>query len=123
LPLTKSEPQEDELVDSLSWKLIEAAQNAIENNGKCEAEFNIINTDRTVGTILSHELTKIYKSEGMPEDALRFNFKGTAGQSFGAFCNKGITMKLEGDGNDYFGKGLSGGKLVVHPDKFYFQSQ
>lgn len=117
LPLTKSEPQEDELVDSLSWKLIEAAQNAIETNGKCEAEFNIINTDRTVGTILSHELTKIYKSEGMPEDALRFNFKGTAGQSFGAFCNKGITMKLEGDGNDYFGKGLSGGKLIVHPDR------
>ena len=61
-----------------------------------EAEFNIINTDRTVGTILSHELTKIYKSEGMPEDALRFNFKGTAGQSFGAFCNKRNYDEIKG---------------------------
>ena len=81
-----------------------------------EACFHIKNTDRAVGTILSNELTKIYASEGMKEDSLKFHFKGTAGQSFGAFCNKGITMTLEGDANDYFGKGLSGAKLAVYPD-------
>ncbi|MCB9201436.1 MAG: glutamate synthase large subunit [Flavobacteriales bacterium] len=116
LPLYKSEPQDHGLDTSLSWKMLDVAKDAIENGGKVEADFDIINIDRTVGTILSNELTKKYKSEGMPEDSLVFNFTGTAGQSFGAFCNKGITMKLKGDANDYFGKGLSGAKLVVSPD-------
>ncbi|WP_419868161.1 glutamate synthase large subunit [Chryseobacterium sp. CT-SW4] len=117
LPVIKSEPQDQGLDHSISWKMLEAAGNALRNGTKVEAQFDIKNTDRAVGTILSHEITKIYKSEGMEEDSLRFSFKGTAGQSFGAFCNKGITMLLEGDANDYLGKGLSGAKLAVFPDK------
>lgn len=116
LPIVKAEEQDSGLDESLSWKMLDASKSALENNGKVEASFSIKNTDRTVGTILSHELTKIYHSDGMQEDALKFNFKGTAGQSFGAFCNQGMTMILEGDANDYFGKGLSGAKLAVFPD-------
>ncbi len=117
LPIVKAEEQDSGLDESLSWKMLEVSKSALENNGKVEASFSIKNTDRTVGTILSHELTKIYHSDGMQEDALKFNFKGTAGQSFGAFCNQGMTMILEGDANDYFGKGLSGAKLAVFPDE------
>ncbi|MFC0343684.1 glutamate synthase large subunit [Epilithonimonas hispanica] len=117
LPIVKAEEQDSGLDESLSWEMLEVSQSALENNEKVEASFLIKNTDRTVGTILSHELTKIYHSDGMQEDALKFNFKGTAGQSFGAFCNQGITMILEGDANDYFGKGLSGAKLAVFPDE------
>jgi len=117
LPIIKSEDQDHGISDSLSWKMLEASQNAINENQTIEAEFNIKNTDRTIGTILSHEVTKKYGSEGMSKDSLKFKFKGTAGQSFGAFCNKGITMILEGDANDYFGKGLSGANLVVFPNK------
>ncbi len=93
--------------------MLEAAQEALQNEGRMRAVFDIKNTDRAVGTILSHEITKKYKSQGMKEDSLVFDFKGTAGQSFGAFCNKGLTMILEGDANDYFGKGLSGAKIAV----------
>ncbi|WP_419495100.1 glutamate synthase large subunit [Chryseobacterium bernardetii] len=117
LPVIKSEEQDVGLDHSISWKMVEAAQYALQNNTSMEAEFDIKNTDRTVGTILSHELTKIYKSEGMNEHSLLFNFKGTAGQSFGAFCNKGMTMRLEGDANDYLGKGLSGAQLIIFPHK------
>ncbi|MPS71953.1 MAG: glutamate synthase large subunit [Chryseobacterium sp.] len=117
LPIIKAEEQDNGLDESLSWKMLEASKSALQNNGKVETSFLIKNTDRTVGTILSHELTKIYHSQGMQEDSLKFNFKGTAGQSFGAFCNRGITMILEGDANDYFGKGLSGAKLAVFPDE------
>ena len=70
--------------------------------------FNIKNTDRTTGTILSNEITKKYKAAGLPDDTIHFKFTGTAGQSFGAFNTKGVTLELEGDANDYFGKGLSG---------------
>ncbi len=117
LPIIKSEDQEKDWESSISWNMLEVAKDAIENNAKVKAGFDIKNTDRAVGTILSHELTKKYKSEGMEEDSLQFSFKGTAGQSFGAFCNKGITLRLEGDANDYFGKGLSGAKLSVFLDK------
>ena len=117
LPIIKNENQDHGIDDSLSWKMLEVSKLAIEENGTAEADFQIKNTDRTVGTILSHELTKKYHSEGMSEDSLKFNFKGTAGQSFGAFCNKGMTMILEGDANDYFGKGLSGAKLAIYHDK------
>ncbi|WP_312825706.1 glutamate synthase large subunit [Epilithonimonas sp.] len=117
LPIVKAEEQDSGLDESLSWKMLEVSKSALENNGNVEASFSIKNTDRTVGTILSHELTKIYHSDGMKEDSLKFNFKGTAGQSFGAFCNQGMTMVLEGDANDYFGKGLSGAKLAVFPEE------
>jgi glutamate synthase (NADPH/NADH) large chain len=64
---------------------------------------------------LSNEITKKYKAEGLPEDTIHFSFTGTAGQSFGAFNTKGVTLELEGDANDYFGKGLSGAKLIIYP--------
>ena len=81
------------------------------------ASFPIKNTDRTIGTILSNEIIKKYKGEGLPDDTIHFKFNGTAGQSFGAFNTKGVTLELEGDANDYFGKGLSGAKLIVYPPK------
>ena len=115
--LYKQEEQDHGLSHVLDWKLLEAAKPALEKRETIKASFNIINTDRTVGTILSNEISKKYKSAGLPNDTIHFKFSGTAGQSFGAFNTKGVTLELEGDANDYFGKGLSGAKLVVYPPK------
>lgn len=112
-----AESQDHGLADSLDWKLLQAAAMAVENKEKVSATFAIKNTDRTVGTILSNEITKKYKAEGLAENTIHFNFNGTAGQSFGAFNTKGITLELEGDANDYFGKGLSGARLIIYPPK------
>ena len=101
----------------MDWKLLAAAQPAIDHQQKVNASFEIKNIDRTVGTILSNEITKKYRNAGLPDDTVHFRFKGTAGQSFGAFNTKGITLELEGDANDYFGKGLSGAKLIIYPPK------
>ena len=73
----------------------------------------ITNTNRSTGAILSNEISKLYGADGLPDDMIKILFNGTAGQSFGAFCAKGISMKVMGNCNDYFGKGLSGGKLIV----------
>ncbi|HEV2353074.1 MAG TPA: glutamate synthase subunit alpha, partial [Puia sp.] len=81
------------------------------------AAFPIRNTDRTVGTILSNEISKRYRGHGLPEDTLHFKFTGTAGQSFGAFNTRGVCLELEGDANDYFGKGISGARLIVYPSQ------
>ena len=116
-PLYNCEEQDHGLADVLDWKLLEAAQPALSKNEKVKKEFFIKNTDRTTGTILSNEITKIYRAEGLPDDTIHFKYKGTAGQSFAAFNTKGITHELEGDANDYFGKGLSGAKLIIYPDK------
>lgn len=116
-PLYNCEEQDHGLTEVLDWKLLQAAQPALQGRQKIVAEFDIRNTDRTVGTILSNEITKIYRAEGLPDDTIHFKFKGTAGQSFAAFNTKGITHELEGDANDYFGKGLSGAKLIIYPDK------
>jgi glutamate synthase (NADPH) large chain len=116
-PLYNCEEQDHGLTDVLDWKLLEAAQPAISKKEKVKKEFVIRNTDRTAGTILSNEITKIYRGDGLPDDTIHFKFKGTAGQSFAAFNTKGITHELEGDANDYFGKGLSGAKLIIYPDK------
>ncbi len=115
--LYKQEEQDHGIADVLDWQLLKAAQPALQNKERIAASFPIKNTDRTAGTILSNEITKIYKAEGLPEDTIHFNFTGTAGQSFGAFNTKGVTLELEGDANDYFGKGLSGAKLIVYPSK------
>jgi glutamate synthase (NADPH/NADH) large chain len=115
--LFKSEEQDHALEEVLDWKLLAAAKNALEHKEKISATFDIKNTDRTTGTILSNEITKIYKAHGLPDDTIHFKFNGTAGQSFAAFNTKGITLELEGDANDYFGKGLSGAKLIVYPSK------
>jgi glutamate synthase (NADPH/NADH) large chain len=101
----------------LDWKLIDAAKAALENGEKVSAEFEVINTDRSVGTILSHEMTKIYKDKGLPDGTVHFKLKGSIGQSMGAFMCKGIELELEGDANDYVGKGLSGGQLILYPNK------
>jgi glutamate synthase (NADPH) large chain len=113
----KQEEQDHGLAEAIDWKLLEAAKPAIDRQEKVSASFPIKNTDRTVGTILSNEITKKYKAEGLPTDTLHFKFNGTAGQSFGAFNTKGVTLELEGDANDYFGKGLSGARLIIYPPK------
>jgi glutamate synthase (NADPH/NADH) large chain len=115
--LYKQEEQDHGIADVLDWKLLKAAQPAIDKQERISASFPVKNTDRTIGTILSNEISKKYKGEGLPDDTIHFNFNGTAGQSFGAFNAKGITLELEGDANDYFGKGLSGAKLIVYPPK------
>ncbi|MDQ6902006.1 MAG: glutamate synthase large subunit [Bacteroidota bacterium] len=115
--LYKSEEQDHGLDKVLDWQLLKAAAPAIDNLEKVRASFDIQNTDRTTGTILSNEITKKYKGCGLPDDTIHFKFTGTAGQSFAAFNTKGVTLELEGDANDYFGKGLSGAKLIIYPSK------
>ncbi len=115
--LYNTEEQDHGLTEVLDWKLLEAAKPAIERKERVTASFEIKNTDRTAGTILSNEITKVYRGMGLPEDTIHFKFKGTAGQSFAAFNTYGVTLELEGDANDYFGKGLSGAKLIIYPDK------
>ncbi len=112
-----SKDQNHMLENVIDWKLIEAAKAALENGEKVNASFDVVNTDRSVGTILSHEMTKIYKDKGLPDGTVHFNLKGSVGQSLGAFMCKGIELELEGDANDYVGKGLSGGSLTIYPDK------
>ncbi|MEO5681503.1 MAG: glutamate synthase large subunit [Chitinophagaceae bacterium] len=111
------EKQDHGLDEVLDWKLLAAAQPAIDKQQRVVASFPIRNIDRTAGTILSNEITKKYKAAGLPEDTIHFNFTGTAGQSFGAFNTCGVTLELEGDANDYFGKGLSGARLIVYPSR------
>ena len=90
---------------------------ALEHGTPVRAELPIINTNRTVGTILSHEIAKRWGDELLPDDTIHFKFTGSAGQSFGAFLAKGVTLELEGDANDYVGKGLSGGRIIIYPPR------
>lgn len=112
-----TESQDHGMDSILDWKLLEAAKPALENKEKVYASFPIINTDRTAGTVLSNEITKKYKAAGLPDNTIHYKFNGTAGQSFGAFNTKGVTLEIEGDANDYFGKGLSGARLIIYPPK------
>jgi len=108
--------QEHGLDESLDrTTLLELAKPALENGEKVQAKVDIVNTNRTVGTILSHEISKRWGEFGLPEDTIHFKFNGSAGQSFGAFLARGVSLELEGDANDYVGKGLSGGRLIVYP--------
>ena len=95
--------------------LLEICRPAIERGEKVVAELPIRNVHRVVGTITSGEITKQHGPKGLPEDTIKLKFTGSAGQSFGAFVTRGMTLTIEGDANDYFGKGLSGGKLVIYP--------
>ena len=97
--------------------LLELAKPAIEECKPVQASLPIRNTMRVVGTMTGSEITRRYGAVGLPEDTIKFHFKGSAGQSFGAFVPKGMTLLLEGDANDYIGKGLSGGKIVVFPPR------
>lgn len=119
-PLTiKCTETQDHMLDtSLDYTtLIPMFKNAILKKEKVYKDFKIKNINRTVGTMLSYEVTKLYGIEGLPDDTIHLKFYGTAGQSFGAFLAKGITLELEGYANDYLGKGLSGGKIIVYPPK------
>ena len=98
-------------------EIVPACQAAIDTKIPVEATFNIHNTNRSVGTILGYHLTKQHGGAGLPDDTIKAHFSGSAGMSFGAFVPKGVTMTLEGDANDYLGKGLSGAKLIVYPSK------
>ena len=109
-------PQEHSLDKSLDvTTLLEVCRPAIERGEKVSAELPIKNTHRVVGTITGAELTRKWGAAGLPEDTIRIKFRGSAGQSFGAFVPRGMTFLLEGDANDYLGKGLSGGKLIIYP--------
>ncbi|MDY0065489.1 MAG: glutamate synthase large subunit [Steroidobacteraceae bacterium] len=96
-------------------QLLQLCQPAIERGEKVRAELPIRNVNRVVGTITGSEITRKYGAAGLPEDTVDLRFKGSAGQSFGAFIPRGMTLRLEGDANDYVGKGLSGGKLIIYP--------
>jgi glutamate synthase (ferredoxin) len=109
--------QDDGLDQALDHKLIEKSKAALENKTPVEMSFPIRNVHRTVGAMLSGQIARRYGSEGLPDDTIRIQFTGSAGQSFGAFLAKGVTLTLEGDANDYVGKGLSGGRLIVYPPK------
>jgi glutamate synthase (ferredoxin) len=109
-------PQDHGLDKSLDiTTLLDLCKPAIEKGEKVKATLPITNINRVVGTILGNEIVKKHW-EGLPEDTIHLHFQGSAGQSFGAFVPKGVTLELEGDGNDYVGKGLSGGKIIVYPD-------
>src|SRR3989442_2104510 len=111
-------PQDHALESSLDHTtIIPACREAVEHKKPVELRLPIRNVNRTVGTTLGYHITKRWGGEGLPDDTIRIRFAGSAGQSFGAFVPRGVTFTLEGDANDYWGKGLSGGKLVVFPPR------
>ena len=108
--------QDHGLDEKLDVRLIELSQPALTSGDLVRADLTVRNVDRTVGTMLGHEVTKATRGQGLPENTIDLTLRGTAGQSFGAFLPAGVTLRLVGDSNDYFGKGLSGGRLIVRPD-------
>ncbi len=112
-----SQSQDHGLDRALDQQLIELAAPAIQRRELVRAELPISNVNRTVGTMLGHRITAAHGGDGLPDDTVDFTFNGSAGQSFGAFAPRGLTMRLYGDANDYLGKGLSGGRLVVRPPR------
>ena len=109
--------QDHGLDKALDNELIRLAQPALESGEKVFIEHEIINTNRVVGTMLSNEVAKKWKAEMLPDDTINIKFTGSAGQSLGAWLAKGITLTVEGDANEYVGKGLSGGKIIIYPPK------
>jgi len=117
LTLYNSEKQDHGMDEILDWKLLEASKAALEDKTPVFASYDVKNTDRTIGTLLSNEISKIYGSAALPDNTINIKFKGSAGQSFGAFTTKGISFELEGEANDYVGKGLSGAQLAIYPSE------
>ncbi len=111
--LYHSTKQAYRLENHMDWEIIEKARPTFEKKQKVTLDLPIKNTDRTIGTILSNRLVKKLGPDGLEDDTITINFTGSAGQSFGAFLTKGVTLKLIGDSNDYLGKGLSGGRIIV----------
>jgi glutamate synthase (NADPH/NADH) large chain len=110
-----SEGQDHGIEKALDNKLIELAKPALENGESVRIDIDIENVNRTFGTLLSGRVAERYGFDGLPDDTIQINANGTAGQSFGAWVAKGVTIELAGEGNDYVGKGLSGGKLIIYP--------
>ncbi len=113
VPNYNTTKQNHELDHVLDFEIIKAAIPSIYRKEKTRINFKIKNTDRAVGAILSNEISKIYGAQGLPDDTILIDFEGSAGQSFGAFATNGLSFKIHGNCNDYLGKGLSGGKLIV----------
>ncbi len=113
----KVEEQDHGIDAVLDRQMIKDAHKALENGEKVYKEYLVDNLNRTIGAMLSNEVSKKYKGDGLPSGTVHFKFRGTAGQSFGAFSTKGLKFELEGDANDYFGKGLCGAELSVYPDR------
>ena len=116
-PLLNTTGQDHGLDRALDNELIALSADALDRGEPVRAQVGIRNINRTVGTMLGHEVTKRYRGEGLPENTIDITFTGAAGQSFGAFLPRGITLRLEGDGNDYVAKGLSGGRIIVRPPR------
>jgi len=116
-PLHNTKKQDHALEFALDQMLINICKPALATGEAVRAQLKIRNVNRTVGTILGHEVTKATRGEGLPDGTIDITFSGSAGQSFGAFLPAGITLRLEGDSNDYLGKGLSGGRIVLRPDR------
>ena len=114
-PRRHTETQDHGLEKALDHKLIGAARKALEKGAKVQIETPIINVNRTCGTLLSSEVARRYGHAGLPDDTIHVKLTGTAGQSFGAFLARGVTLELTGEGNDYVGKGLSGGRIIIKP--------
>ena len=115
--LHQSVAQDHGLADALDNRLIAECASALEDGRRVEFSSSISNVNRSVGTMLGSRLTRKWSGVGLPDDTITLRFRGSAGQSFGAFVPRGITMHLEGDSNDYLGKGLSGGRIIVRPDR------
>ena len=115
--IANTETQDHGLDKALDNEFIRQAQAALDNGSPVKIETSVANVNRTVGTMLSGEVAKRYGHDGLKEDTIYIKLKGTAGQSLGAWLAHGVTLELEGDGNDYVGKGLSGGRIVVYPAK------
>ena len=123
IPVRNVTNQDHNLTSEIDFKILKNSRLAIEKKIKMSLDYKIRNTDRTVGAIISNEISKKYGEKGLPKGTLKLNFMGAAGQSFGAFATKGLEMKIEGNTNDYFGKGLSGATLIVKvPNKSTFKS-
>ena len=117
MPLHNTQPQDHNLENVLDFKILSKAHPAIYRKEQTSLHFPISNINRTTGAIISNEISKIHGAKGLPENTLTLNFTGSAGQSFGAFAARGLTMNVEGNSNDYFGKGLSGATLSVRKPK------
>ena len=114
--LHRTQGQEHGLEKALDNTLIQLAEGAIQHGDPVRLDLPVRNVNRTVGTMLGHAVTRQWGGQGLPDDTIDVTFTGSAGQSFGAFVPRGVTLRLVGDANDYFGKGLSGGRLVLRPD-------
>jgi glutamate synthase (NADPH/NADH) large chain len=122
--IRKIHPQPDKLADNLDWQILEKIKTAIDSKQKATIEMPIRNVNRTVGTIISNYIVKKHGPRGLADDTINLDFTGSAGQSFGAFLAPGITLKLTGQSNDYLGKGLSGGRIIVKtPEGSQFTAQ